>query len=405
MAAEPPAKCAKGPPPLSKRVLATDNPCIVTMQEMMRGKEGLLSLAQGVVHWRPPPQAIAALTQASGEESISSYGDDDGLPQLREALSEKLKVENGLEGVDVMVTTGANQAYVNIVLSLVDAGEPTVLFKPFYFNHMMALQMTGSADAVIQGQTTADLMPDLEWLTSRLEDKSLPSIRMVTVVNPGNPTGVTIPKEKLQQLADLCAAHQVWLVMDNTYEYFTYEMEGAPSHSCVSGDHVINVFSFSKAYGMMGWRVGYLAFPPRLKPSLLKVQDTIPICPCILSQKVALGALQAGRAWVKERVAGLTEQKAIVCNAVRETLGEGALLGGTGAIYLMVKLPEKHQDDVAVVRWLADKHRICAIPGSACGTPGTMRLSYANKVVEGCQEAAGRLRAGFTELANGQVEL
>merc|ERR1719401_1003273 len=130
---EPPAKRprpAGTPPDLSLRVKATDTPCIVTMQDMMRGKEGLMSLAQGVVHWQPPPSALEAVASAAtGENSISSYCEDDGIPQLRTALAAKLREENGLEGVEVMVTTGANQAYVNVVLTLVDAAETVVLFE------------------------------------------------------------------------------------------------------------------------------------------------------------------------------------------------------------------------------------------------------------------------------------
>ena len=111
-------------------------------------------------------------------------------------------------------------------------------------------------------------------------------------------------REELQRAADVTAAAGAWLVIDNTYEHFTYD--GA-EHCCVSGRHVVNIFSFSKAYGMMGWRVGYIAFPgsavhPTLGDEMLKVQDTIPICPAQISQLVALEALKEGRGWVTERV-------------------------------------------------------------------------------------------------------
>merc|ERR1712107_630174 len=121
-------------------------------------------------------------------------------------------------------------------------------------------------------------------------------IRMVTVVNPCNPTGVMMPAALLQRLSDACAKYGAWLIVDNTYEHFEYE--GNPPHSCLSGDHIVNIFSFSKPYGMMGWRVGYLAYPPRLHDQLMKAQDTIAICPTIMSQKAALAALSKGRSWV-----------------------------------------------------------------------------------------------------------
>merc|ERR1711976_1067257 len=95
-----------------------------------------------------------------------------------------------------------------------------------------------------------------------------------------------------------------------------YEAEGHPAHECVTGDHVVNIFSFSKAYGMMGWRMGYLAFPPRLKDELMKVQDTIAICPAIASQKAALAAVQTGRSWVKDHVRDLSQNRRTVVEAV-----------------------------------------------------------------------------------------
>ena len=85
------------------------------MQRMLRGKEGILSLAQGVVHWQPPAAALSAVEELVYTPAVSAYGADDGLPELREALRQKLSEENGLPDQDVMVTAGANQAFVNVV--------------------------------------------------------------------------------------------------------------------------------------------------------------------------------------------------------------------------------------------------------------------------------------------------
>ena len=104
----------------SKRIRATDEPCIVAMQRMLRGKQGILSLAQGIVHWAPPPGALAAARQAADEPESNAYGADDGLVELRMALKEKLRKENELTGVEVMVTAGANQGYTNLVCALLD---------------------------------------------------------------------------------------------------------------------------------------------------------------------------------------------------------------------------------------------------------------------------------------------
>ena len=141
-----------------------------------------------------------------------------------------------------------------------------------------------------------------------------------------------------EKLASLCRDAGAWLLVDNAYEYFAYEAEGHPAHSCVEGDFILNTFSFSKSYGMMGWRVGYLAYPPALGEQLFKAQDTIPICPPVISQKAALGALDCGRGanWVREMVTRLKGNKELMRETIAGVLGADAILGGSGAIYLMV---------------------------------------------------------------------
>ncbi|GAB5354303.1 hypothetical protein AAMO2058_000107300 [Amorphochlora amoebiformis] len=282
-------------PKSSARIESTDVPCIVQMQHMLaRYKDrpgGVASLAQGIVHWGPPEEAMEAAQKAISDSTMNLYGPVDGSPELKQAIQDKLESENNIRNSKVMVTMGANQAYTNLVIALVDSGDPTILFKPYYFNHHMCLQMTGGAHNVILGGVTPDsLMPDSKWLEKTLESKLAAGspVKMVTIVNPCNPTGVLIPGEKLREISDICERFGTWLVVDNTYEHFTYpEITGKDNamHECVEGDNVVNIFSFSKAYGLMGWRIGYIAFPENLVEPLVKVQDTIPICPNILAQK------------------------------------------------------------------------------------------------------------------------
>ena len=185
----------------------TDAPVIVSMQQMLRGKEGILSLAQGIVHWSPPDEALQAARAAVDEPNTSLYCADDGLAELRAALKLKLAEQNGIVASEVMVTAGANQAYTNVVLALLDAGDPAMLFRPYYFNHLMALQMTGSAPEVILPPSIADLLPDIEQLRAELTARAADGrrqVKMVTLVNPGNPTGVMIPRATIEAFSALC---------------------------------------------------------------------------------------------------------------------------------------------------------------------------------------------------------
>lgn len=145
--------------------------------------------------------------------------------------------------------------------------------------------------------------------------------------------------------------------------------------------------------------MGYIAFTDRqpggwsLNDELLKVQDTIPICPPVISQQVALGALSAGKPWVKGNLASVERNREAVEGALVATLGAENVYGGAGAIYLFARLPVA--DDEAIVRQLAADHGVVVIPGSACGMPGHIRVAYANLETADCVRAAQRLAAGL----------
>ncbi|KAJ0008080.1 hypothetical protein Pint_29933 [Pistacia integerrima] len=388
---------------LARRAVETEMPIMVQIQELIRGAKNAVSLAQGVVYWQPPKKALEKVKELVWEPSVSKYGPDEGLPELRAALTKKLQKENNLQKSSVMVTAGANQAFVNIVLTLCDAGDSVVMFAPYYFNAYMSFQMTGITNILVGPGNPKTLHPDADWLERTLMETK-PTPKLVTVVNPGNPSGTYIPEPLLKRISDLCRDAGAWLVVDNTYEYFMYD---GLKHSCIEGNHIVNIFSFSKAYGMMGWRVGYIAYPSEVEgfgTQLLKVQDNIPICASIISQHLALHSLETGPEWVTEQVKDLVKNKEIILEAL-SPLGEDAVRGGEGAIYLWARLPEKYVDDYAVVRWLAHKHGVVVIPGGACGCPGHLRISFGGLVEADCKSAANRLRTGLEELVkDGMVQ-
>ena len=128
-------------PTPSHRIQSTDQPCIVATKRLVTAVPGAVSLAQGIVHWQPPKQALDRAAAAVMDPLSSAYGPDEGTPALREALRSKLAQYNGLEGYDVHVTAGANQGFTNIVLALLDPADKVLLWKPYYFNHQMAIQV------------------------------------------------------------------------------------------------------------------------------------------------------------------------------------------------------------------------------------------------------------------------
>ena len=392
--------------------------------DQWKDKGGIYSLAQGVVYWKPPKSAVQAIQSAltldeddddddnnnnnnnsnNKNAMLHMYGPDEGLLELRQVLQNKIATENGLTNHSVMVTVGANQAYVNCVLTLLDQHHKAVVFAPYYFNHCMALQMTlPDNDSLLIGPTCLETgYPDLEWLEQRLQND--PTIHMVTLANPCNPTGIHLPRDYVQQVVDLCRQYDCWLVLDATYEYFTYHDNNSQAFfdGCFEDPHVIHIFSLSKAYSLAGYRCGYIAVSDAatgLYDNLMKVQDTIPICPSRISQMAALGALQgAGPEWVRDKVATLETGKQAILQALTP-LSE--IIGGSGAMYVMGKLPL--QDDEQVARKLVRDYGVAVIPGSFCGFPGWIRVCYANLPPQECERAAERLKKGIAEICDAVV--
>ena len=393
------------------------------MNEMMgqyaplwEDRGGILSLAQGVVHWEPPETCRQALQEAllarddssSSLHSLHTYGPSQGLPVLIHELQRKIQEENHLTNHHVMVTVGANQAYVNCVLTFLHDKAKAVVFRPYYFNHVMAIQMTCGDSSVIVGPSSDQGIPNVEWLAQTLQEH--PDITMVTLVNPGNPTGVTLPYDHLQIMVDLCQKHNVWLILDCTYEYFTTTSttparNETPLATFPDSPHVIHIFSFSKSYSLAGYRCGYLVMHKDcLQPwnNMLKVQDTLPIAPPRISQIAALGALRAGTDWVSRHYETLEPSRQMVRDAM-DCLPH--VMGGSGAMYLLGKLPttttnnnDPIPDDVEICRRLVEQWGVAVIPGSFCGVSGWIRVCYANLEPSRCALAAQRLKAGLHQM-------
>jgi aspartate/methionine/tyrosine aminotransferase len=374
---------------------------IAQYQDEWDHRGGIYSLAQGVTYWKPPPTVSSVLMQAleNDDSYLHTYCPDEGLPELREALVNKIRAENLLGNHNVMVTAGANQAYMNCILTLLGDGEKAIFFRPYYFNHIMAVQLAVGNQGVVLGDCKEDGVPDLDWLEHELASNA--GVKLVTITNPCNPTGVDLDQSVLQRAVDLCQQHGKWLVLDCTYEHFQHTKDNKLVFPCFDQDHVIHVFSFSKGYAMAGYRCGYLVVSKKqveLFRQMVKVQDTIPICPSRFSQLAALGALSAGRSWVIDKVNTLETGRQAILEALAPLEN---VMGGTGAMYVMGKLPPQYSDkDEEVARKLVREFGVAVIPGQFCGFPGWIRVCYSNLDPEQCQLAADRLAAGINSVVS-----
>ncbi|KAH9262973.1 hypothetical protein BASA82_000009 [Batrachochytrium salamandrivorans] len=396
---------------LSKRIGRTSAPIVVALANLVKqsGRTDVLSLAQGVVHWSPPETALKRVESVLRAASTSKYGQDEGLLELRTLLAGKLVPDTANHGKHLMITQGANQALFSTLITVTDPKDSVGLLVPYYFNHHMALTALDLRVHLIERDDDLHADPGkIELAIARGKLKAL------VLTNPCNPTGTAIPLAALQAIQKACQKQRCTLIVDNTYRDFMFPPH---KHGLVFGPNVFNVFSLSKNFGLAGWRIGYVDCPSaQAFEAMLKVQDTVVICPTQVSQHAALGALEADEDWLQSRVASLPENLQAVRQALVDSRAVTKVCGGEGSIFVFAKLggfqptskgkarddeeggEEELVDDYFVVQQLVERFGVAVLPGAACGMDGWVRVSFANLPKDTCLEASKRLRLGLATL-------
>jgi aspartate/methionine/tyrosine aminotransferase len=388
----------------SRRLQAVQTPIIPVIADLIRAHPGTISLGQGVVNYGPPPAAAEEIARFLAEPDNNKYQATSGVPSLLEALSRKLAAENGVavgpgHGNRLMVTAGGNQAFLNVVLAILDPGDEVILPVPYYFNHEMAIVMVNARPVLVE--TDANYQLDVDAIRAAIT----PRTRAIVTISPNNPSGAVYPKEALSAVNALCAERGLFHVSDEAYEYFTYDGAKPFSPASIQGAaaHTISLYSMSKAYGFASWRIGWMVFPESLEPAMRKVQDTVIICPPVIAQYAAVGALGAGRAFVQKQVDRLGQTRAMVKSQLSalEEAGLAELPHAAGALYFLLRLKSK-MAPLDYASKLIREHGVAVIPGDAFGlTRGChLRVAYGALRPETAVEGVGRLVAGVRALAD-----
>ena len=373
-------------------------PIIPIVAELLRQHPDAISLGQGVVNYGPPPEAIAQIERFLADPQNHKYKPVIGLPELVEAYAKKLAAENGIRTGDaarVVVTAGGNMAFMNAVLAIADPGDEFILQSPYYFNHEMAVTMANCRPVLVPTDAQYQLQPDA------IARALTPRTRAVVTVSPNNPTGAVYSEESLREVNRLCRERGVYHIHDEAYEYFVYDGARHFSPGSIDGaaGHTISLFSLSKSHGFASWRIGAMVVPAHLLEAVRKIQDTILICAPVISQFAAIGALQAGPAYCRGKIAELADVRRL---ALRElsALGERCdVPRADGAFYFLLRLrSELHP--MQVVERLVREHGVAAIPGTAFGQDEGchLRVAYAALKADTVAEGIGRLVKGLKHL-------
>jgi aspartate/methionine/tyrosine aminotransferase len=376
-------------------------PIIPIVGDLVRSTPGTISLGQGMVAYGPPRQAIDALAGATDDSRTHQYGAVEGTSALRDALAQKLRAENGIVvdgSTRIVVTAGGNMAFFNAILAVADVGDEIILQTPYYFNHEMAIGMAGCRTVLVETDDAYQLKPDA------IAKAITPRTRAVVTVSPNNPTGAVYPEKALREVNELCRARGIYHVHDEAYEYFTYGDVRPFSPGSIPGSaaHTISLYSFSKAYGFAGWRIGYMVYPETLFSAMMKSQDTILICPTIAAQIGAAAALRVGRAYAEPHVRELASIRDIVLSELAALAPLATVPAAEGAFYALLRV-HTDQDPLALAERLIREHKVAVIPGTAFGmTDGCyFRVAYGALQKATVAEGVGRLVKGLKAILGG----
>ncbi|MCA9261370.1 MAG: pyridoxal phosphate-dependent aminotransferase [Planctomycetales bacterium] len=386
------------PPHSPERMQRVLTPMIPVVGQWLSQRPHAISLGQGVVHYPPPPQVADAVAAAANDPHLSRYGPVQGSPSLRAALALKLAQENGLhvdQSQTIMVTAGSNMAFQTAISAIADVDDEIILLSPYYFNHHMATTIAGCRPVVVA--TNAQWQLDVDAVAAAFTSRT----RAVVTISPNNPTGAVYTREALDAINKLCAKHGVFHISDEAYEYFTYDaaQHYSPASRPGAAEHTISLFSFSKGYGMAGWRCGYLVAPDRLEPSLLKIQDTNLICPPQVTQRAAEAALGAGAAWRDVQIAPLADIRRQVLAELSTLEPLCTFARPAGAFYVFLETTRK-LDDVQLAKSLLDQYDVAVMPGSTFGIEErcTLRIAYGALDRDTVAEGVHRVVRGLREL-------
>ncbi|MGB5633397.1 MAG: pyridoxal phosphate-dependent aminotransferase [Waterburya sp.] len=385
---------------LNSRMNQVQSPLIPVIGELIRNNPGTISLGQGVVNYPPPEKAIASLQTFLAQPTNHLYQAVTGIEPLVAAITAKLSQDNSIDINDkncVVVTAGSNMAFFNAILAITQAEDEIILNTPYYFNHEMAITMASCRPILVS--TDLNYQLDLEAIAQAISPKT----KAIVTISPNNPTGAVYPEASLKAVNDLCSDRGIYHISDEAYEYFIYDgvKHTSPAAFPDREAHTISLFSLSKAYGFASWRVGYMVIPQHLLLPIKKVQDTNLICPPVVSQYAAIGALKTGISYCQQHLEEIAKVRAIVIEQLRSMSDICTIAPATGAFYFFLKI-DTNLNDLELVKQLIENYRVAVIPGSTFGMENDcyLRVAYGSLQLATAQAGIERLIKGLRAICH-----
>ena len=320
----------------------------------------------------PTPENVVEAGKRAIDEGYTGYAPSDGIPELKEAIAEKFD-DDGLDYAtdEIIVTPGGKQALFETFMALLDEGDEVVLLDPAWVSYEAMARMAGAdIRRVDLSPHGFQLEPALDELAATVSDNT----DFVVTNSPSNPSGAVFSDAALEGVRDLAVDHDFAVLADEIYQRIAYTDDAPTSLGSLDGmdDRTVTLNGFSKAYSMTGWRLGYVGMPRPLREQASKIQSHSVSCATHFVQRAGVEALRNTEHAVAEMRSAFRERRDMLLDLFADHGKEGPF--PDGAFYMMLPVDE---DDQAWCEGAIEEAHVATVPGSAFGTPGYARLSYA----------------------------
>ena len=363
--------------------------------ELRAAGKDIIGLGAGEPDFDTPEHIKKAAIEAINN-GFTKYTAVDGTPGLKKAIISKLQKDNGLsyEPAQILVSCGGKQSFFNLSLALLNKGDEAVIPAPYWVSYPDLVKMAEATPVIIETDEATRFKMTAEQLEAAITDKT----RLVVLNSPSNPSGVAYTADELKALGAVLKKHpQIMIATDDMYEYIwwaDFAFENIVTVCPELYDRTVVLNGVSKAYSMTGWRIGYAAGPAKLIGAMKKIQSQSTSNPTSISQVAAEAALTGGRDCVEPMVKAFKERHDYLVAALNEIPGVSCI-EGDGAFYAFPSLKGAMEkagisDDVAFAEKLLTDAGVALVPGSAFGSPGYARLSFATSL-DTLKDAVARL--------------
>jgi aspartate aminotransferase len=325
------------------------------------------------------PEHIKAAAMASLDAGFTKYTPSSGTPELRQAISDKFKADNGIDykPSQIIVSCGAKHSCYNAILATCQPGDEVVIPAPYWLSYPEMVRLAGADPIFVQTREENGW----KMTADEFQDAMTPRTKMVIINSPGNPTGSMYTREELSALVEVARDEEILIMSDEIYEKLVYDnAEHVPVASLPEAYGLtITINGFSKAYAMTGWRLGYLAAPEPIAKAIDAIQSHSTSNPCSFAQKGGVAALKGDQQAVSDMRDEFDMRRQYMCNRLGSVAGV-SFVKPQGAFYVLVNISQLSLTSQNFADRLLSKHHVAVVPGVAFGDDRTVRLSYATSM-------------------------